>query len=267
MQFAKKKFGQNFITDKNLINKIVGLLDQDENQLIIEVGPGRGALTKELVKRFKKVIAIEIDKDMEQVLSTSVDVNNFELLIEDVLEVDFKKLIDKQNFQKVAIISNTPYYITTELLFKTFDSSKLLNQAIFMTQKEVALRICAKENENNYNNLSVAARFYSDVKYEFTVKKNMFSPTPKVDSAIIKLTFNQLNLEKVRDDKYFISFVRKLFNNKRKTILNNLGNAIEDKNKAKTLLDSLAIDYRQRPENLSLEHFINLYNEVHYDGY
>ncbi|QBQ08211.1 16S rRNA (adenine1518-N6/adenine1519-N6)-dimethyltransferase [Spiroplasma gladiatoris] len=261
MIIAKKKFGQNFITDKNLIKKIIDTLDQTEDHLIIEIGPGQGALTNELCSRFKKVIAIEIDKDMETILKNKIRYNNFELIIEDVLNINFEDLIDKE-FKRVSIISNTPYYITSEIIFKTLRCSAIFSKAVFMTQKEVAQRICAKYNEKNYNNLSVACQFYSELKYEFTVKKTLFNPVPKVDSAIISLCFNKNYLEKVNDDEKFISFVRKLFNNKRKTILNNLNNILQDKEKAEKILNNVDIDTNKRPENISIEGFINMFNEV-----
>ncbi|AUB32172.1 16S rRNA (adenine(1518)-N(6)/adenine(1519)-N(6))-dimethyltransferase RsmA [Spiroplasma floricola] len=262
MEFAKKKFGQNFISDKNLIKKIIDILNQDPNHLIIEIGPGRGALTKELVNRFKKVIAIEIDYDMETILKSEIDSDKFELIINDCLEVNFKEIIKENKFNRVSLISNTPYYITSEIIFKTLKISKLLDKAIFMVQKEVAQRICAKPNENNYNNLSVATQLYSDVKYEFTVNKNMFKPIPKVDSAIISFEFNDINLNKVKDDIKFIAFVRKIFNNKRKTILNNLTNITNNKQTSLNILTKLNIKENLRPENITLDQFIEIYNEV-----
>ncbi|AHI53398.1 16S rRNA (adenine(1518)-N(6)/adenine(1519)-N(6))-dimethyltransferase RsmA [Spiroplasma culicicola] len=261
MEFAKKKFGQNFISDKNLINKIINILDQDEKHLIIEIGPGRGALTKELVKRFEKVIAIEIDKDMEYVLKFEITEPNFELIIDDVLNIDFEQFL-KLGYKKISLISNTPYYITSQIIFRTLNFSTNLDAAIFMVQKEVATRICAKQNENNYNNLSIACQFYSELKYEFTVNKNMFRPVPKVDSAIISLKFNNKYLNSVNDDQKFVEMVRKLFNNKRKTILNNLGQLTANKSQSQLALEKLKINPMKRPENLSIEDFISIYNEV-----
>ncbi|QGS52452.1 16S rRNA (adenine(1518)-N(6)/adenine(1519)-N(6))-dimethyltransferase RsmA [Spiroplasma tabanidicola] len=261
MEPAKKKFGQNFITDKNLIKKIINILDQEPDHLIIEIGPGRGALTLELCNRFKKVVAIEIDSDMEMILKSNIPNNNLDLIINDVLKINFENLI-KDKYNRISIISNTPYYITSEIIFKTLKISQKINKAVFMVQKEVAERICAKANEKNYNNLSVACQFYSNLKYEFTVKKNLFTPIPKVDSAIISMSFIQDNIGKVNDDIKFVSFVRKLFNNKRKTILNNLTNITNNKQKSLKVLDEIKIDSNKRPENISLNEFINLFNEV-----
>lgn len=265
MEFAKKRFGQNFISDKNLINKIINILDPEPNHLIIEIGPGRGALTRELCQRFAKVIAIEIDQDMEAILRSAIPQPNFELILQDVLEVDLKTLIDGE-YKKVSLISNTPYYITSEIIFRTFDLVGVLDRAVFMVQKEVAQRICAKQNENNYNNLSVASQFYATVKLEFIVNKNMFRPVPKVDSAIVSMQFQKQNLTKVSDAKKFVAVVRKLFNNKRKTILNNLSNVTLSKSTAETILNSLQIANNLRPENISLEDYIKIFTEVEYEN-
>ncbi|ATG97831.1 16S rRNA (adenine(1518)-N(6)/adenine(1519)-N(6))-dimethyltransferase RsmA [Mesoplasma lactucae] len=261
---AKKQFGQNFISDPNLITKIVDLLGNEKDSLVIEIGPGKGALTKQLVKRFKKVIAIEIDRDMEDILNKEINSENFELIIKDALEVDLRELIAGENkkydYKNVFLISNMPYYITSEILFNTLDVHDLLTKAVFMMQKEVATRVCAKVNENNYNNLSIACDFYATTKYEFTVPKKMFRPIPKVDSAIVSLTFNNDHVNDVKDPQKFISFVRQLFNNRRKTILNNLGRVLGDKEKAKDVLNKTQISENLRPENIDLDQYINLYN-------
>ncbi|MDQ0567692.1 16S rRNA (adenine(1518)-N(6)/adenine(1519)-N(6))-dimethyltransferase RsmA [Mycoplasma yeatsii] len=259
---AKKHFGQNFISDPKLISRIVDVLNDDSDQLIIEIGPGTGALTTELVKRFKKVVAIEIDKELEPILKSKINSDNFDFVLADVLTVDFESIIKQYDFKKVSIISNMPYYITSEILFKTLKISHLLNKAVFMMQKEVAVRLCANKNENNYNNLSVVCEFYSDRKYEFTVVKGMFRPIPKVDSAIVSLTFNDKFKSQVKDDQKFAEFVRKLFNNKRKTILNNLTNIVSDKNLASQYLNKANIDAKKRPEQLGLEEFIVLFNLI-----
>ncbi|WP_035358780.1 16S rRNA (adenine(1518)-N(6)/adenine(1519)-N(6))-dimethyltransferase RsmA [[Acholeplasma] multilocale] len=260
---AKKKFGQNFISDDNLITKIVNILGDNPNQLIIEIGPGTGALTKKLVKKFDQVVAIEIDEDMEAILKNKITEDNFHFVLSDVLEVNFEELIKKYKTnpeQKVSLISNMPYYITSEILFRSFALHSELEIAVFMMQKEVAVRLCANQGENNYNNLSIAAEFYADKKYEFTVNKGMFRPIPQVDSAIVSLKFKEENISRVNDDLKFIAFVRKLFNNKRKTILNNLGSLTNDKDLARTLLDESKIDHARRPEVISMDEFITLFN-------
>jgi 16S rRNA (adenine1518-N6/adenine1519-N6)-dimethyltransferase len=260
---AKKMFGQNFITDKNLILKIISLLKNDGNTLVIEIGPGQGALTVELTKQFKKVIAIEIDRDMEAILKDKIKTDNFDLVMEDVLEIDFLKLLkpEIEKYKSIVLISNTPYYITSEILFRTFDLSPILSQAIFMFQKEVAERVCAKVGDKKYNNLSIATEFYSKSKYEFTVKKNMFNPVPKVDSAIVSLDFGTNKVGDIKNAMEFVNFVRKLFNNRRKTILNNVKSSILGYDASK-LLAECEIDSQLRPENLSIDQYIKLYKRI-----
>ncbi|QHX36240.1 16S rRNA (adenine1518-N6/adenine1519-N6)-dimethyltransferase [Spiroplasma sp. TIUS-1] len=258
---AKKHFGQNFITDKNLINKIINCLDEDSD-LIIEIGPGMGALTGELVNKFKKVIAIEIDKDLEPILREKFNVPNFELVIGDVLEKDFKSLIDFSKYNKIQIISNIPYYITSPIMFKVFEDSKIFSKAVFMVQKEVAQRICANVGEKSYNNLSITSQFYSKPKYEFTVGKQMFKPVPAVDSAIISLDFKDSHISEISNPEKFVSFVRQIFNNRRKTILNNLSSTIGDKPKSQSILNELNIKLTHRPENLSLDDLMRIYKNL-----
>ncbi|AVP49565.1 MAG: 16S rRNA (adenine(1518)-N(6)/adenine(1519)-N(6))-dimethyltransferase [Williamsoniiplasma luminosum] len=263
---AKKKFGQNFISDPTLIKKIVTLIPENKNSLIIEIGPGTGALTKLLVQKFDKVVAIEIDESLIPILHRDLNSENFKIINQDVLTIDFKSLIEneKQNpEQDVYLISNMPYYITSEILFRTFDVSDQIKKAIFMVQKEVATRLIAKESENNYNNLSVAADFYADKKYEFTVLKNKFKPVPKVDSAIVSLTFwDKYKKELNGNDQEFISFVRKIFNNRRKTILNNLTNITNNKDLSKAILGQTKIAENLRPENISTNQYIQLFKNL-----
>ncbi|ASZ08759.1 16S rRNA (adenine(1518)-N(6)/adenine(1519)-N(6))-dimethyltransferase RsmA [Mesoplasma chauliocola] len=262
---AKKKFGQNFISDQNLITKIISILGEDKDQLIIEIGPGTGALTKQLVEKYNKVVAIEIDTDMEPILKSAIPNKNFELFLSDVLLVDFTKLIKEHKQhenQKVSIISNMPYYITSEILFRTLNVSENLNKAVFMMQKEVAVRVCSYKGENNYNNLSVACEFFADKKYEFTVPKHMFYPVPKVDSAIISLTFTNKHTKEIENKEDFLAFLRKIFNNRRKTILNNLSNVTNDKMKANLILDKVKIDKTLRPEVVGLEDFIKIFKKL-----
>lgn len=258
---AKKHFGQNFITDKNLISKIVNCLDEDSD-LIIEIGPGMGALTGDLISKFKKVIAIEIDKDLEPLLHEKFNVPNFELVIGDVLEKDFKSLIDFSKYKKVQIISNIPYYITSPIMFKVFEDSNIFSKAVFMVQREVAQRICASVGDKAYNNLSITSQFYSKPKYEFTVGKQMFKPVPAVDSAIISLDFKNNHVNEVPNSEKFVSFVRQIFNNRRKTILNNLSSTIGDKPKSEEILDELNIKLTHRPENLSLNELMKIYGKI-----
>lgn len=252
----KKKFGQNFITDTNLINKIVSSSKIDDKN-VIEVGPGRGALTKELAKRAKMVIAYEIDKDLTIYLDELVRNNdNLEVIYKDFLSIDFKS--DK----KWELIGNLPYYITTPILFK-FLENNVYNSATIMVQKEVGERLISKPNSKKYNALSVIVQYLTNVERVANVSKKLFFPVPKVDSVVIRLekkNNREIPLEKEQD---FLRFVKACFTQKRKTLANNLTESYnQNKEAINALLRVNQFNESVRAEQLSLNDFINLFNQI-----
>lgn len=252
----KKKFGQNFITDTNLINKIVSSSKIDDKN-VIEVGPGRGALTKELAKRAKMVIAYEIDKDLTIYLDELVRNNdNLEVIYKDFLSIDFKS--DK----KWELIGNLPYYITTPILFK-FLENNVYNSATIMVQKEVGERLISKPNSKKYNALSVIVQYLTNVERVANVSKKLFFPVPKVDSVVIRLekkNNREIPLEKEQD---FLKFVKACFTQKRKTLANNLTESYnQNKEAINALLRVNQFNESVRAEQLSLNDFINLFNQI-----
>lgn len=252
----KKKFGQNFITDTNLINKIVSSSKIDDKN-VIEVGPGRGALTKELAKRAKMVIAYEIDKDLTIYLDELVRNNdNLEVIYKDFLSIDFKS--DK----KWELIGNLPYYITTPILFK-FLENNVYNSATIMVQKEVGERLISKPNSKKYNALSVIVQYLTNVERVANVSKKLFFPVPKVDSVVIRLekkNNREIPLEKEQD---FLRFVKACFTQKRKTLANNLTEYYnQNKEAINALLRVNQFNESVRAEQLSLNDFINLFNQI-----
>lgn len=252
----KKKFGQNFITDTNLINKIVSSSKIDDKN-VIEVGPGRGALTKELAKRAKMVIAYEIDKDLTIYLDELVRNNdNLEVIYKDFLSIDFKS--DK----KWELIGNLPYYITTPILFK-FLENNVYNSATIMVQKEVGERLISKPNSKKYNALSVIVQYLTNVERVANVSKKLFFPVPKVDSVVIRLekkNNRDIPLEKEQD---FLRFVKACFTQKRKTLANNLTESYnQNKEAINALLRVNQFNESVRAEQLSLNDFINLFNQI-----
>lgn len=252
----KKKFGQNFITDTNLINKIVSSSKIDDKN-VIEVGPGRGALTKELAIRAKMVIAYEIDKDLTIYLDELVRNNdNLEVIYKDFLSIDFKS--DK----KWELIGNLPYYITTPILFK-FLENNVYNSATIMVQKEVGERLISKPNSKKYNALSVIVQYLTNVERVANVSKKLFFPVPKVDSVVIRLekkNNREIPLEKEQD---FLRFVKACFTQKRKTLANNLTEYYnQNKEAINALLRVNQFIESVRAEQLSLNDFINLFNQI-----
>ncbi|HHX70084.1 MAG TPA: 16S rRNA (adenine(1518)-N(6)/adenine(1519)-N(6))-dimethyltransferase RsmA [Gallicola sp.] len=252
----KKKFGQNFITDTNLINKIVSSSKINDKN-VIEVGPGRGALTKELAKRAKKVIAYEIDKDLMMYLDELVEENdNLEVIYEDFLSIDFES--DK----KWELIGNLPYYITTPILFK-FLENNVYNSATIMVQKEVGERLISKPNSKKYNALSVIVQYLTNVERVVNVSKKLFFPVPKVDSVVIRLEKKNNREIPLEKEPEFLKFVKACFTQKRKTLANNLTESYnQNKETINALLRENQFSESIRAEQLSLGDFINLFNQI-----
>lgn len=249
---AKKKFGQNFLTDKNLLNKIVRLA-QVENKNVIEVGPGQGALTAFLVDVCTHVTAYEIDTSLKRFL------NPLEIKYEhlDIIYDDFMK-VDLNVSEETHIVANVPYYITTPIIFK-FLEVKHLQSATIMIQKEVADRINAKPNTKAYNNLSVLLQYFTKVEKLMDVKRHMFTPVPNVDSIVIKLTKRNLDVLDAQEEKLFIDIVKTAFTQKRKTLVNNLS-LFEDVEKSDIIafIESLGFNPNVRAESLSIDDFVKI---------
>lgn len=249
----KKKFGQNFITDKNLIAKIVDEA-QIVNKNVIEVGPGRGALTNYLVKQAKQVIAYEIDQDLKFYLDEIENENkNFKAIYDDFLSVEF----DLEG--KWELIGNLPYYITTPILFK-FIENELFSSATMMMQKEVGERIVSKPNSKKYNALSVIIQYLTDVVKVLNVSRKMFYPVPEVDSVVLKFTKKENRYFSLKQEKKFLEFVKASFTQKRKTLANNISDYYHlNKQQFIALLRNLNYNENIRAEQLSVEEFILLF--------
>jgi|SRR5690625_1145264 len=247
----KKKFGQNFLTDKNLLNKIVNEAGV-KNKDVIEIGPGMGALTKALLKQVNSLHAFEVDTELKPYLDSIKDeYNNFDYDFKDILNVDLKK--DKE----YHVVSNIPYNLTSPIIFKILEN-KQIKSATLMVQKEVALRITANPNSKDYNALTVIVNYYMDVKYIMEVKRHMFRPVPNVDSAVFKM---DRKTPVLNDDEeaIFLEIVKAAFHQKRKTLANNLSFSFNVKKALiNDFLTNLEIDLNARAEALSLINFINI---------
>lgn len=254
---AKKKFGQNFIVEPNIINKVVDQIDKDST--IIEIGAGLGAITQAVAEKVKKVTAYEIDSDLVEILNENLkEYKNIKIVNEDFLKIDLEGLLDSYN-QKVTIVSNLPYYITTELLTKVLLSSDKIDKIIVMMQKEVADRFTKNEKGKDYNVLQVMAEYYCDVKVLTKVSKNNFIPVPEVNSEILIFEIKE-NCNKVEDEKLLFDIVKACYSQRRKMIISNLNNNgfVIDK---KQLLD-IGIDPASRVEQLELEDYQKIYNLI-----
>lgn len=251
-----KSLGQNFLVDKNFVDKIVDAADvSGEN--VIEIGPGIGTITYEMAKVAKKVVAIEIDDSLIPIIEENMaEFDNFDLIHEDILKADLEKIVAEEFAgESFKVVSNLPYYITTPIIEKLVTSNLPCTDMTIMVQKEVADRMLATEKDKEYSSLSVFVKYYSDAKKVTNVPKSVFMPQPKIDSTVLKL-----NLRKYTDDvdeaKLF-SLIHAGFNKRRKTILNSLSDAVE-KEKLRLAFEKLGIKNNLRAENLSLDDFISL---------
>jgi 16S rRNA (adenine1518-N6/adenine1519-N6)-dimethyltransferase len=255
---AKKKFGQNFLIDHNILSKIVEAADIDENSYVVEIGPGLGSLTEMLIDTAGKVRAYEIDSDMVQVLTDRLgDKENFELVHGDILKQDID--IDKE----ITVVANLPYYITTPILFKLLESNLKIRKIVVMMQKEVALRLEGNPNTKDYNALSVAIQYRTTPKIAFNVSREVFIPKHNVDSSVIVLDVLDKPRVDVEDEKHFFRVVKSSFAQRRKTLVNNLNSELGiPKDILKEVLVKNEIKETARGESLDIHQFAKLSEEI-----
>ena len=261
---TKKSLGQNFIIDTNILQNIVQAGAVDKQTTVIEVGPGIGALTEQIAKAAKEVYAFEIDERLIPVLEdTLADYSNITVLHEDILKVDFEKFQDEYltGVERLVVIANLPYYITTPIVMHLIESSLPISEMILMMQKEVAERLEAKPSTKEYGSLSIAIQAYMDVDIAFTVPRTVFVPQPNIESAIVRLKRLDESRLKVKDESLFFKIMRASFGQRRKTIWNNLRRELNDKEKEpllrKAFKDS-GIDPSRRGESLTIQEFSQL---------
>ena len=242
--------------------RIVDSLNIQEGDTVLEIGAGKGALTKHLLEKAKKVIAVEIDKRLCQYLEQRFpEKKNLVLINQDILKIDLKKLAGKKSLLKV--IGNLPYQITSPLLSLLLENRKFIPLSILMVQKEVAKRICAQPKSKDWSPLSVAIQLHSEVKTLFTLKPTSFFPRPKVESTVIKIIFRKKPKVFIADENLFFSVVRSAFGQRRKMILNSLSsNFCLPKKEMEFILNKVKIDPKRRPETLSIQEFANLSSAV-----
>jgi 16S rRNA (adenine1518-N6/adenine1519-N6)-dimethyltransferase len=247
---AKKRFGQNFLIDQSILNIIKNSIKPNEKDLIIEIGPGKGYLTKKLVEYNTNFLGIEIDLDMKKHLLGFENEKTL-FLYENVLNVDFIKYTT--NYNDIFVVGNLPYYITTPIISKLIENHSLFNEIVIMVQKEVGERFLAKPGSKNYGYYTVYLNNYYSLEKITSVKKEAFSPKPKVDSLVIKL----VKKKPLMKDKNFDIFLKESFQFKRKTLKNNLKNYNFDL--LKSYFNQNNLNYSVRAEDLTIENFINIY--------
>ena len=254
-----KSFGQNFIFDTNLLDKIVDDAEIDKNTTVLEIGCGAGTLTKQIAKRAKKVVGYEIDKNLVPILQENLsDLNNVEIVFKDVMKESAAD-IENRLGDKYVIIANLPYYITTPILFKFLKEAKGLIRFVVMVQLEVAERLCAKAGTSDYGAITVEIDSVADAKITRIVKKNMFTPMPKVDSAIVRIDFK--NKYEIFSHEVLQKLIRSAFQMRRKTLTNNIKTAFNLSNEAiQKIYKKLGLELNARGESLSTMQFVELSN-------
>ncbi len=261
----KKSLGQNFLIDVNILNRIVDGASINETVGVIEIGPGIGSLTEAIAKKAKKVISFEIDGRLLPILAeTLAEYNNVEIINNDILKVDVDNIIAEKmsDCDKIMVVANLPYYITTPILTHLIENTEKIDGYVVMMQREVANRLNAKVGTKDYNSLTILLNYYTDVEYLFTVPKKVFVPAPNVESAVVKIMTKEKKEFEV--DQKFFKFVRSCFVQRRKTLLNNLISSY-GKDKKQDLQASCfdsEIEATRRSETLTLTEFYNLYNNL-----
>lgn len=267
---ANKSLGQNFLIDDNIIESIIESSEIEKEDLIIEIGPGLGVLTDRLLKKSDNVVVIELDKRMISILKNRFCLNkNLEIINEDVLKVDLEELIKNKKQQnkinKVKIVANLPYYISTPIIMKLLENRLEISEIIVMVQKEVAERLSAKTGEREAGAITYAVEYYAQATPIIDVPKESFIPSPKVESQVIKLEVRKNPKIKVEDEKLLFSIIQKSFMQRRKTLSNALINnkILENREEVEKMFKTLEIDSNVRGEKLTLEEFGKITNYVY----
>lgn len=265
----KKSLGQNFLIDTNILHRIVDHAEITEETGAIEIGPGIGALTEQLAKRAKKVLAFEIDQRLLPILADTLSpYPNAKVIHQDVLKADLKGTLEQEfeNIEDLMVVANLPYYVTTPILMKLLEEQIPVRGIVVMLQKEVADRIAAKPGTKEYGSLSIAIQYYTEAETVMIVPKTVFNPQPNVDSAVIRLLRRPKPAVEVQDEAFFFQVVRASFGQRRKTILNNLVNNLPNGKQKKAdieqALSTAEIDPKRRGETLSTQEFGKLSDQL-----
>ena len=264
---ANKSLGQNFLVDDDVVNNIVESAQISKNDLVIEIGPGLGTLTARLLERAGKVIAVELDNRMIEILENRFEIyNNFELLNEDILKVNLKDLIQNngKEYTQVKIVANLPYYITTPIIMKLLEDKLSIESITVMVQKEVADRIVEQPGNKESGAITYSVYYYSEPKKICFVSKECFIPSPEVDSEVIQLQIRKEPVVKVKNEETFFKIIKASFMQRRKTLLNGLinGGLISSKDEGKVILEKLEIPENIRGEKLTIEQFCKISDEI-----
>jgi len=252
-----KRFGQNFLIDNNIKDKIARGLDIAPTDTVIEIGPGFGELTTVLADLAKNVVAVEKDRKLVKILKDKdLLPKNVNLVEGDFLDIDLEKIAGNE---RIIVYGNLPYYITTPILEKLFKKISIIKRMYFVMQKEVAERITAKPGSKTIGRLSLFAQYYTEPSFMFSIGSNSFYPTPEVDSVMLKLDVRDRGKLLAKDEDKFFEIIKMAYSQRRKNLLNSLSGTGHSKDELSRILQKAAIDSNSRAENLSLEDFLRLF--------
>ena len=259
----QKKFGQNFLIDAHVLDKIIAAAGVTADDMVLEIGPGIGTMTQYLAERARQVTAVEIDTNLIPILKETLsDYDNVTVINEDILKVDIKKMAEEYNAGKpIKVVANLPYYITTPIIMGLFESGVPIDNITVMVQKEVADRMQVGPGSKDYGALSLAVQYYAEPYIVANVPPNCFIPRPNVGSAVIRLTRHQTPPVEVKDRELMFKLIRASFNQRRKTLLNGLNNSPElsfGKEQIAAAIEQLGVPAAVRGEALTLEQFARL---------
>ena len=270
----KKSFGQNFLTDTNILQKIVDTAEIDKHVNVIEIGPGIGALTEFLAENAAEVMAFEIDERLMPILADTLqEFENVKIINEDILKSDLQARIKEFSNPElpIKVVANLPYYITTPILMHLIESRIPFSEFVVMMQREVADRISAQPNSKSYGSLSIAVQYYMTAKVAFIVPRTVFVPAPNVDSAILKMTRRDKPAVEVKDEPFFFKVSKASFTHRRKTLWNNLtscfGKSDEIKTRLEVALNNADLSPNVRGEALDLQEFARLSDSLYDEGF
>jgi len=262
----QKRFGQNFLIDTHVLEKIIKSAEITKDDLVLEIGPGIGTMTQYLCENAREVVAVEIDKNLIPILEndTLAEYDNVTVINEDILKLDLNALVKERNAgNRIKVVANLPYYITTPIIMGLFESHVPLQNITVMVQKEVADRMQAGPGNKDYGALSLAVQYYAKPYIAANVPPNCFMPRPNVGSAVIRLTLHEEPPVKVNDENFMFALIRASFNQRRKTLVNGLTNAAElklSKEEVQGALEQMGLSATVRGEALTLEQFAELSN-------
>ena len=265
-----KSLGQNFLIDKEVIDAIIDGAAISEEDLVIEIGPGIGVLTQAAAEKAGKVVCIEIDRNLIEIMKFTLDgLTNIKVINDNILKTDLSAIIEEEkgDLEHVKVLGNLPYYITTPIIMKLLEENVPCESITVMMQKEVADRIISGPGSKSYGAVSVAVQYYAEVSRVVDADKSSFMPAPKVDSTVLRMDVRKEPAVSVSDTEHYFKVVRAAFSQKRKTLLNSLGAMGAPKEVIEKVLKDTGIDSKRRAETLSLEEFAAVSEELKKSGY